>query len=290
MAPNLVIIAQGGITGSYDGVFACKAVGLRYCSYIAMAHRSTELATYRFPKIWNAVRSVFYSQIGRYITIDEEQAVRIRRERRTAQIIVVENYLPPLKPTVRLATTRESLGLPPDKIVLAVIGRIEFGQKCQDWLVDALQEREFLKDKIVVFVGEGPDIEQLRHKIDSSNNRESFRLLSWREDLEQVYAAIDALLIPSRAEGVPLVMLEALAREIPVVGVDRDGMKTWLPPSWRYEFGDEVGLKRAISSALNEATPAMWDQISMRVHEITNEKRFANGFTEAIRSFLNVSQ
>ena len=286
LTPDLVMIAQGGITGSYDGIFACRIAKVEYCSYIAMAHRSTELAAYRFPGLWNALRSNLYKPIRKYITLDEQQALRIAREHQGAQIEVVENYVPPPAATTKCCQSqREQLGLAPDKAVLAVVGRIEFQQKCQDWLVDALQEGDFLNNKTVVFVGDGPDLAQLTAKIQQSKKAENFKLLPWRENMDELYAAIDVLLIPSRAEGVPLVMLESLWRKIPVVGTDRDGMKTWLPAEWRYEFGDGKGLKKAVSAALSPAPAQLWDRISQRLSEVASEENFADRFSSALKQF-----
>jgi len=78
--------------------------------------------------------------------------------------------------------------------------------------------------------------------------RDRFGLIGWKNDLREVYAATDVLLIPSKVEGVPLVMLEALSYRIPVVGTDRDGMRSWLPVEWRFRWGDTEGFKHGIEA------------------------------------------
>ncbi len=60
-------------------------------------------------------------------------------------------------------------------------------------------------------------------------------LIPWTDDIESFYDQIDLLAIPSRYEGVPLVLLEALARGIPVIASATDGMEEILPKSWTFD-------------------------------------------------------
>ena len=52
--------------------------------------------------------------------------------------------------------------------------------------------------------------------------------------------------MPSRYEGVPLTMLEALSVGVPVIATDRDGMRDFLPPDWRFAGGDVAGMLACI--------------------------------------------
>jgi glycosyltransferase involved in cell wall biosynthesis len=286
ISPSLVVIIQGGIMGSYDGVFVALLAGVRFCSYIPMAHRSTELASYRYPRLWDAFRSIFYRLIPRYITSDELQAINISRENSAARVTVVENYIfRPISDADSRTSAKQRLNLPAEAVVLGVVGRVSFIQKAQDWLLFSLQNDSFLKDKVVIFVGDGPDAQRLSRLIQSSPQRDRLRLLDWQANMDQIYKVLDLLLIPSRTEGVPFVMLEALARHIPVVGTDRDGMKTWLPAEWRFRFGDSKGMRTAVESALNAAPAGAWRRIETKLAIATDRQRFAKDFASAIKAY-----
>ncbi len=287
--PDLVVILQGGIVASYGAVLAARLSGRQFCSYIPMAQRSTELVAYRFPRIWNALRSIFYRLISNYITIDDAQAANIRRENRRATVYTVENYIPvPNVVSVAKKDARARLGLAGDANVIAVIGRIEFGQKAQNWLVEGLGSDPFLLDKFLLFVGEGPDSFRLQEMIDHAEYRGRMRVMGWQADMDTIYAAIDLLLVPSRTEGVPLVMLEALSRGIPVAGTDRDGMATWLPHEWRFPFGDIESMKRAISNAWNDRS-LKWRDIEDHLRQVTDKGRFGRAFGGALMGYCHPS-
>jgi glycosyltransferase involved in cell wall biosynthesis len=122
----------------------------------------------------------------------------------------------------------------------------------------------------------------LSRLIDDSPLRAHLLQFGWIKNLDSIYQAIDLLLIPSRLEGVPQVMLEALARRIPVVASDRDGMKSWLPPEWRFPFGDAAAMQRAIDRALAGGAGDHWEAIQRRLAVAKDERRFGVEFGDAL--------
>ena len=284
LAPGLVMVVQGNIAHSYDGVVSALISGIRCCSYIPMVFRITHVKKRRFPRLWDFIWSRLYRTIFFYITIDSEQAMRLRRENKKASVIVVENYVPKSDPLDMEQDARIKLGIPPGRKVLAHIGRIAFQHKCQDWVFRQLKDDPFLTDKFVLFVGDGPDAHLLRAML-APEVQDRFGLMEWTNDVREVYSASNVLLLPSKVEGVPLVMLDALGYHIPVVGSDQDGMRNWLPLEWRFNWGDIAGFKLAIQHALATTAPDVWKRIDDRLEEVNDEGRFATQFSHALTQF-----
>jgi glycosyltransferase involved in cell wall biosynthesis len=111
---------------------------------------------------------------------------------------------------------RAALGLPGDALALACAGRLVPIKRVDAFvhLVNALPEVHG-----DVF-GDGPCGARLRA---AAGPRVRFR--GARSDLRALLPAYDALVIPSRREGCPLVAVEAFAAGVPVVGFDVPGVR-----------------------------------------------------------------
>ena len=281
LSPDLIMVVQGGIFLSFGGILSARISRIRCCSYIPTVTCISDTKAYRFPVLANFLWSLLYKAMSSYITIDADLGEKLHQKNHRASVFVVENYVPKPELLDAQQCTKGTLGISPGRSVLTMIGRIDFSNKCQDWIVRVLRNDPFLRDKFVLFVGDGSDAHALQGML-GPDVQDRFRLIGWESDLRDVYAATDVLLIPSKSEGVPLVMLEALGYRIPVVGTDRDGMQSWLPVEWRFEWGDTEGLKHAIEQALTVTPPDMWDGIAERLAQVHDEARFAAQFSQAL--------
>ncbi|QBG47509.1 glycosyltransferase [Verrucomicrobia bacterium S94] len=162
---------------------------------------------------------------------------------------------------------------------IGVIGRIEFKQKQQDFFVRTLRKHAGLfADCRTHLIGSGPDEQKLRKLIRGDS---SFTFLPWQQDMEEEYEKLDMVVIPSRYEGVPLVMLEALARGIPVIGSRRDGMQDILPSDWTFTPEDSASLATTFSN-VRKTWKQKIEQIQNRILEEHSLERFRTGFVKAV--------
>jgi glycosyltransferase involved in cell wall biosynthesis len=81
-----------------------------------------------------------------------------------------------------------------------------------------------------VVAGDGPEAARLRSMIQTHRLEDNFTLLGHVPDIAGLMAVADLLLIPSQGEGVPLVLLEALAMQLPVVACRAGAIEEALPP------------------------------------------------------------
>ena len=109
---------------------------------------------------------------------------------------------------------RLRLGLLSGPVVVSV-GRLT-RQKGQDILIEAWREvREEVPAAVLILVGDGPERLAIAQQCCPGA-----KLVGRREDVKDWLAAADVVVIPSRWEGLSLLMLEAMARGRSVVATD----------------------------------------------------------------------
>lgn len=116
-------------------------------------------------------------------------------------------------------TLREMWDLPADAPVIAGIGRLAFQKNFALFIEIAREIRHTHPQAIFVLVGAGPDEAALRLAAG-----DDVRFLGFIADTAPLYDAIDFLLMPSRFEGLPMTLLEAMAMNVPVVASRLDGI------------------------------------------------------------------
>lgn len=111
-----------------------------------------------------------------------------------------------------------------EPVCIGMVGRL-WRQKNPECLVRAAVELQLrgCRDFRVVLIGDGdlrPDLEALidRHAVGGA-----VRLLGWRDDVPRLLGALDIFVLPSRWEGLPLAIIEAMAAGLPVVASDIPG-------------------------------------------------------------------
>ncbi len=133
------------------------------------------------------------------------------------RICVVPPSLGPAKLPER-ATAREVLGIPAHEFVVAWAGRLDRVKRLE--IVVRTAEILTRVPSRFLLVGDGSERAHVEQLLRLSNAGRIVHLLGWREDVGSVLAAADAFLFPSRTEGMPNALLEALRAGAPVVGSD----------------------------------------------------------------------
>lgn len=122
-----------------------------------------------------------------------------------------------------LPADRAALGLPPNRRFLIAVGRLD-PQKGQDWLLPQLpQVFDARPDYDLLLVGDGPERVRLQSQANALNLQGRVHFLGWQPDVPGLLKLADLLLLPSRWEGMPNVLLEAMAAGLPFVSTEVEG-------------------------------------------------------------------
>jgi glycosyltransferase involved in cell wall biosynthesis len=119
-------------------------------------------------------------------------------------------------------------GIAPERPVMAYVGRVAF-EKNLDFLLQVTdQVRRSLPDVLLVIAGEGPARASLERAVAKRGLVDHVRFVGYlerRTELPACYCAADVFVFTSKTETQGLVLLEAMALGVPVVGLAEMGTK-----------------------------------------------------------------
>lgn len=111
-----------------------------------------------------------------------------------------------------------------EKRKIIVIGRLH-RQKGIDWLLQTTPHWLLQRpDCGLLIVGDGPERDTLMRAAAKLPCCDRIRFLGQRRDVPQLLAASDLLLLPSRWEGMPNVVMQAMASGLPVLAAEVEGI------------------------------------------------------------------
>jgi glycosyltransferase involved in cell wall biosynthesis len=116
-----------------------------------------------------------------------------------------------------IAGAKERLGLPPTRLIIGAVGRLS-PEKGFDVLIRAAHQ--LLKtgtDLVLLIAGEGDDRPRLEGLARDLGVADRVQLLGYHTDTVALYEAMDLFVLSSLREGLPNVLLEAMALEVPAV-------------------------------------------------------------------------
>ena len=146
-------------------------------------------------------------------------------------------------------------GLEPPRRAITFIGRLS-RQKGVDWLVEAAPELlRSLRSHDLLIVGIGPLADSLRRRSQDLAIDDRVHFAGWRSDVPEILKASDLLVLPSRWEGMPNVVLEAMAAGVPVLASDVEGVRELLgrgADAQAVAYGDSASLVAKAKRLLGE--------------------------------------
>ena len=116
---------------------------------------------------------------------------------------------------------RNELGIKKNEYVIGHVGRLSY-QKNHKLLIRIFAE--FLKqynDAVLILVGVGEKEEEIKKQVADLGLKQKVKFLGNRNDVNELYQAMDIFVMPSFFEGVPVVGVEAQFADLPCIFSDK---------------------------------------------------------------------
>lgn len=151
----------------------------------------------------------------------------------------------------------------------ACIARLHLPSKGQDLLLSALSSSKWKRRAWTLdFYGEGPQRRTLDRLIGRHGLQDRVAIRGHTSDMDEVWQTHDLLLLPSRYEGMPLVLIEAMLSGRPSVGTDVGDVAELLAEGMT-GFIAEAPSIAFLEAALERMWQArsIWPQIGRHAHQ-----------------------
>jgi glycosyltransferase involved in cell wall biosynthesis len=265
------VLCCNGYKPNLVGLLAARRVGV---PVVAVSHGWTAVSWK--VRLNEALDRLVLRWVDRVVCVSEGQAVKVRRAGvKASRVVVIRNAVQPDAfgpPDPEYRARLEALFPRPPRRLVGAAGRLS-PEKGFGVLVEAaVAVTQADPDVGFVLFGDGPLREPLARQIAECGLAERFVLAGFRADLGRFLPHCDLLALPSYTEGLPVIVLEALAAGVPVVAtavggtpeVIEEGVSGRLVPP-----GDPGALARCTVELLRSDAQrrAMGEQGRQRVRE-----------------------
>ncbi|MCZ2127896.1 MAG: glycosyltransferase [Anaerolineales bacterium] len=144
---------------------------------------------------------------------------------RPQRIKIIYNAIQPLDVSnINGESARKKLGLDKDDLFFLAVGRLVY-EKGHEFFIAAMEQIAKADSRVVAGIcGAGPLRETLQAQVENLSLQSRVKLLGQWDFISELLAAADVFVLPSRWEGLPLALLEAMSAELPVVATAVEGV------------------------------------------------------------------
>lgn len=210
----------------------------------------------RSQRIYNRVELALLRRFDAIVVVAAAQAERLGRAGIARERIhQVDNAIEPpsVDDDARTAEVRRELRLDDAGFVFGAVSRLS-AEKNLAQLIEAFQPlARRMPGAHLLVVGDGPEREALEAWCRALSLTRQVTFAGNRSDMGAIYPLLDCLVLPSLTEGMPLVVLEAMTRGIPVVASAVGDVPRLLAHATHARLvpaGDRAALATALDQAI----------------------------------------
>lgn len=207
---------MGGVLGR----LAAHKIGIRKVIYQAHGFHFWKGAPLKNWLLYYPVEKIFAHYTDILITINQEDFAFAQKKMKAKKVTYIpgvgvdRSRFSSISEECK-AQVRNELGIPLDAVVILSVG--ELNQNKNHQIVIRALAKLARRDVYYVICGKGELNERLRTLANQCGIGEYLKLAGYRDDITAFYGIADLFVFPSFREGIPAVVMEAIASRIPVV-------------------------------------------------------------------------
>jgi L-malate glycosyltransferase len=181
---------------------------------------------------------------------------------------------------------REKLGIPEKAFVIGHVSNFAPVKQTYhfSYLAEHMKADGTLNNTYFLMVGDGREKAQLEERVEKIGVKDHFIFTGKidQEGTNDAYNTMDAVLLPSKHEGNPLTLLEAMACSKPIIGTNVGGIREVIEDNLGYLFekGDVITLNKIISELKNNKEKRIEMGINglKKIDQVYSEKKIMDSY------------
>lgn len=174
---------------------------------------------------------------------------------------------------------RKELGISDTSTVIGTVGRLSAEKGHRVLLRIAKKILETHPESVFLIIGDGP----LKSMLENEFSSPSIIFTGLRKDLVELYSQMDIFVLPSLKEGLPMVILEAMASKTPIIATSVGAIPTVLKDKETgllVQPGNEEELSEALLSLMKkpDEMKSMAEKAYLKVRDYYSSEKMADGY------------
>lgn len=171
-----------------------------------------------------------YEKVDKIITVSDDDKAYLKKYYKIDAEVIYNgiDYTPIEKIVLSKKQLRDRLNIPQDKQIYLTVARFDF-PKGYDILINAiknLKDKKQITKQLFLFVGDGELFEEMKFFVNKLELNKDIIFMGRRTDIYELMKAADCFILPSRWEGLPITLIEAMACKLPIIASNTYGNRT----------------------------------------------------------------
>ncbi len=225
-----------------------------------------------------SLEKYLYKRVDEIITVSDDDKTYLKKYYDIDAEVIYNgiDYAPIEQISQSKEQLKNMLNIPQEKQIYLTVARFDFA-KAYDVLIIAiknLRDNGQLDKQLFMFVGDGDLLEEMKSLVNRLKLNDNIIFMGRRNDIYELMKAADCFILPSRWEGLPITLIEAIACKLPIIASDTYGNRTVYNVANQVRLFKNLDAKDLSQKIISTGTAQVTYNSSFTINNmITNIKR-----------------